>query len=912
MGFATICTKFELKLFSLFFNKLQGFTKNHCLICKNDFKIIIIQLLLCKKTNDMLEKIDKNSIVITPNRRLANHLQQRFAVTQCSKNLQAWHSLLVLPLDSWLQNLWQNHGNSHVLLTSNQELLLWQQSINKISGSEFATFAYLAKEAFMLLNSWELDTKIDDYSTFNEDALVFQKWQKEFTSYCQQHNFITHSQIIPKLIEIFNESPSTLAIPATINLIGFEQITPQLQTLLQCFKTHNISFQTLDINNLLSTQSSISFNTQDEEIYTAALWAKKLLAQSKQSKIACVLPNLTALRTKVQRIFSQVFNGTNAFNISVGEKLLDFPLIHFIFNLLELTYKVPLKTLNDFLLSPYFAITSNEFAEYSSLIAALRRQNKAEITWQELQNLSAVVDTNGRKVISEAKHINKIALFFKELENIQENILNKNTSPSNWAKVFCQKIQLLGNTLSSITMEEQALLNRFQELFVEFVTLQHIFPSLSQTKALNHLKTLAANSIFQLPSENCNINILGILEASGINFDYLWVMGMDDEHWPTAPNLNPFIPKELQKRHNLPHATANKELQFCTALTNRFTRSAKKIIFSFVKHSDDHQVNPSPLIATAEAITLSDLNIHDSISSNKISLENHVLESYSDEQAPEITSEESIKSGAKIFKLQSLCPFRAFAEIRLHAEELSNLEIGISKKDRGTIIHLALELFWKNVQSQRNLINFSSKQLTTIVTQCLDEALHSSLLKHALINFEKESLVNLLCGFLEHEKQREDFTVIEVEKKLTTKIGVIPLNLRIDRIDRLTNGNKLVIDYKTGKNTALIADFLGERPKSLQLPLYAVLNPEATSCAFAQINIAKINFNEITLERINRYLKLSQTQMNSWQELLDFWRGKLEQLAADFASGKSKVDPVENNICEQCALPILCRIHQKY
>ena len=48
----------------------------------------------------------------------------------------------------------------------------------------------------------------------------------------------------------------------------------------------------------------------------------------------------------------------------------------------------------------------------------------------------------------------------------------------------------------------------------------------------------------------------------------------------------------------------------------------------------------------------------------------------------------------------------------------------------------------------------------------------------------------------------------------------------IDRVDRLADGARVLIDYKTG-NAA--ADWRGERPDNPQLPIYALLHPEAWS-----------------------------------------------------------------------------------
>ena len=61
--------------------------------------------------------------------------------------------------------------------------------------------------------------------------------------------------------------------------------------------------------------------------------------------------------------------------------------------------------------------------------------------------------------------------------------------------------------------------------------------------------------------------------------------------------------------------------------------------------------------------------------------------------------------------------------------------------------------------------------------------------------------------------------------------------MRIDRIDRLADGARVLIDYKSGLADA---DWRGERPDNPQLPLYALLRPKhLVAVAYGRINAAE-------------------------------------------------------------------------
>jgi len=118
----------------------------------------------------------------------------------------------------------------------------------------------------------------------------------------------------------------------------------------------------------------------------------------------------------------------------------------------------------------------------------------------------------------------------------------------------------------------------------------------------------------------------------------------------------------------------------------------------------------------------------------------------------------------------------------------------------------------------------------------------------------------------------------------------------------------VLIDYKTG---AAIADWRGDRPDNPQLPIYALLQPEAlVAVAYARVNAADSGF--IAEAERRDIFKLGARSsplegMPNFAALVGLWAGRVERLAAAFASGRAEVAPTLK-ACRSCKLQGLCRV----
>ena len=103
-----------------------------------------------------------DTVVLTANRRLAGIVRQDYAVQQQIHDRQVWETPTILPLQTWLQNLWRSHPlESDQLLTPLQERQLWSDIIQETCHSTYPLLhvdntVQLVQQAWELLNHWDV------------------------------------------------------------------------------------------------------------------------------------------------------------------------------------------------------------------------------------------------------------------------------------------------------------------------------------------------------------------------------------------------------------------------------------------------------------------------------------------------------------------------------------------------------------------------------------------------------------------------------------------------------------------------------------------------------------------------------------------------------------------------------------
>ena len=133
-----------------------------------------------------------------------------------------------------------------------------------------------------------------------------------------------------------------------------------------------------------------------------------------------------------------------------------------------------------------------------------------------------------------------------------------------------------------------------------------------------------------------------------------------------------------------------------------------------------------------------------------------------------------------------------------------------------------------------------------------------------------------------------------VEERRPVRLWELELRCRLDRLDVVSTGGSLeklaIIDYKTGKR-GTPTDWLRDRPRDVQLPLYTLAVGDAVSATvIALLRPEGVQYKGLS-EQKGTFPGRTTTlpEGRTWSTQLEVWREQLENLAREFASGDSRV-----------------------
>lgn len=850
-----------------------------------------------------LTDITSDDQIITANRRLATHLHAAFNLAQQEKNL-AWVSPSILPLSQWLSSYWSQSNNTALLLDSMASRLIWQSILRKDSTDfpllDYTRAAEQAQQAWELLQQWCLPLATLE-NTQSDDIKAFLRWARQFQQLCEEKNW-TDAALLPVKIQSLL-ARSDFVPPHRLYTVGFDSFPPSIKALLDTIaqRAERITPTDLPPTNMCQC---LELANAEAEFRVMAQWARARWKKNPSKTIGCIVPELLSERSLVERIFKETFQDAfdQAINIAGGHSLLDFPIIQTALSVLDLLSNRPLERhqLTLLLLSPYLQSGISEKLDRASLDRYLRRSHEPLFTLTSL--------------LAQTSALLLAPLLSKRLRNAETALqlsVDSPAYPSEWAEIFVARLEYLGwPGERPMDSQEFQLVSQFQQQFRHYAGLDWLLGQQTHHEALETLRQLIGEALFQTEShQSATIQVLGILEASGLHFDELWVTNMNDDIWPRMPSPNPFIPVQLQREYGMPRSSANHERDYAQQIMARLRHSTTRLVasYSLQKQDEQRELSPSPLLRDFEAVTLCDLGL----SEPQAPKAKPQLEKWQDDQAPPLQPDEVVRGGASILQRQAECPFRAFAEIRLQAKPFEELDWGLSPAERGTLVHAVLAEVWRRLGNSATLKNLAPESLSLLVESAVSDSLNEEKFSQnkenlSLLTLEKQRLHQLVLQWLALEQEREPFSVTAIEQPCQLTMQGLTLYLQVDRIDTLSDGSQLIIDYKTGSPSP--SSWFGDRPDEPQLPLYALQNPEQVrGLAFGQVRAQNIKFNGLTAEA-GQLPGVKTIDMN-WGVLIEQWQTTLNQLTEDFCLGKAAVDPKKfPTTCTYCHLASVCRI----
>lgn len=857
--------------------------------------------------DDALDQALSGATLVTASRRLARALRERSNALQRAAGRDAWEAPAILPWPAWLGELWNEllYGGKPLplRLDEQQEAVVWERAIAASPGGDgllqLAATAQAAAKTWNLVRSWRLDAAALEAAA-TDDTWAFLAWAREFESACERGDWMDGARATDYLAA----SLARLSLPERIILAGFDEFTPQQQEFLAACRSAGARVLIAEpppADRAAAVRAS--FADSEQEILAAARWARSLVEDG-ATEIAVVIRDLEAARESVERTFAGVLDPASVlprsarrrplFNISAGPALASYPLVHAALLALDLAPEG-----NDFdsvsrlLRSPFLGGAGSEWTRRAALDAALRR-GANRVSVGRIERLAT-----GHR----CPHVAALLGAWRR----ERESLPAQQSPPEWARAFSTLLGRLGwPGAVALGSADYQTVKAWRDLLSDFARLGAVLPRTTYGDALARLRRMAQAKIFQPETEPAPIQILDLLDTFGMRFEHLWIAGLDDEHWPGPPRPDAFLPPALQRAHGLPHASAEREFAFAETITGRLLASAPDVVVSHAARENDCELAPSPLVAAVPP---------GEVEPRPYPLYREAMGRAELERIPDSTApphrEETAPGGTRVFQLQAECPFRAFAELRLGARPLETPAPGLSPRERGTLVHRALERIWTTLKSHAQLSAATQAELDTAVRAAVSDALaaigadRNEPLPAAFAAIEQARLERLLGDWLEIEKRRAPFTVVESEKKQYAEAGGVRCEVRVDRVDRLDDGREVIIDYKSGKPSP--GGWTGDRPDEPQLPLYAVSHQgELAAVLFGQVRTGEAGFKGyVAADGLVPGVKARDLPADIAE-----WRRVLDRLGADFRNGVANVDPKKPGTCRHCSLLALCRFSE--
>ncbi len=904
----------------------------------------------------LFEELPKSATILTPNQRLSAYLRKQY---QESQNTFVFETPDILPIQAWLHRLYDialtQAWCDKICLTTEQTLFLWEQIIQEYPPtqtllSKAHQTAQLAHQAWDLLNAWQIPLSTLKNAHHPETEL-FLFWLEPFQAALKQHHWLTPAELP---LYLSHRLPSHYCQTLFSHyLIGFEEIPPHLTTLFSKLDEHAISIESdegseprkhswdrerhgcrvrayRDVFTACPKSASLApslptnsknyqttCKTSSEEFKSALAYAKNVLEQNPTARIGIVVPDLKTHRSTLMALSQKLFYPDaflqepeiNEFvNISGGIPLKETLLVETIFSVLKLPQqRIALPDLHGLWHSPYL-----NFGEYEwkrpLLDARLQQSYPKYVSHTTLMRfLHTQLDFTEANLPS----------FYKALTNHPGHTPSAKTHQA-WLQILHQYLLDLGfpgnRVLSSSEIQR---LKAWEEVLKTFAALDRVNPAVSFEEAIKQLQYLCQQKLFQAKTKDTPIHILGLLEASGLSYTHLWITGLNEGTFPSPPNPNPLLPIALQRKWRMPHADVEREFEFAQRILMRLLAYSGESICSYSQESENNLLRKSALIRDFPLFNAT-------FSFPEIKAIPLKTEWIDDRYGLAINSGAPTKGGSTLFKLQAQCPFKAYAILRLKAEENPAINFGLSPALRGNLVHRALEYFYQKITAQSELLSLTLSEKESLLQEACSKALDFlnesySPAEHPYhYDLEHLRLKKLLQLWLEQEKNRPHFKIVATEKRLEAEFAGLQLSLRIDRIDRLDNGDEIIIDYKTG--LVHVDDWFSDRPNEPQLPLYCSLyDNDIKAIAFAKVHLQKIGLEGVgvvddTWTAISsKRLCFSKIEgIDPWQQQQALWREQLTLLAEEYKQGYAAVSPKEGDkTCQQCHLPSLCRIRQQ-
>ncbi|MGD8484212.1 MAG: PD-(D/E)XK nuclease family protein [Thioalkalispiraceae bacterium] len=387
---------------------------------------------------------------------------------------------------------------------------------------------------------------------------------------------------------------------------------------------------------------------------------------------------------------------------------------------------------------------------------------------------------------------------------------------------------------------------------------------------------------FQPHQVNSRVQLMGLSQTCLQQFDALIIASAEQEHLPGRVNSSPFFNDTVRKELAL--TTSTEQLSERLYHFRRLLESAPEVLITLRAEEHGEPVMPSPWLQAIQAFhqqaygyELQSAELTAILGQSRSVVEDTLdsLPPLTKQAKPTIVEPDMPDSfSPSAYQKMLDCPYRFFASYVLKLKAPEEVSEALARDEYGNRVHRCLQAFHSPVDG---LPGPFSQQLSAEVReqaiQLMNEIAEAVFQQDEQSNFEHhawhQQWSNIIPHYIDWEIERQqDWQVVKTELLAKNRLDESTfLKGRLDRIDRNTENQLSVIDYKTGqlpnKKDVLAGEYI-------QLPFYTLLDIEhhqhATDVAYLSLSkseklAVKVNLHGEELEQLAQAIALRLTDI---------------------------------------------------
>ena len=870
--------------------------------------------------------------VLCPHARLATELRRSHGDLQAARGARTWQALQSATPAQWLDHLVSAallrgevppEAAEGGFLVRAQELCLWEQAVAADGEAVAELFdreglARAALEAATLEQEWRIEVPA---ALHTAEYAAFLRWRERVADTCRAGRLRTAAESLAWRIGCVERGIGGL--PARLGLAGFVDAEPWLLHFLAVLEARGVALFRVDFGReAAALPRALECADAEGEARAAAAWAADLLARTPAARLRIAVADLPARRARLEAALDDVLHADAVgagwaaherdYAPAGGDPLTVAPVVDTALRLLQLfaaPRRVDLAEFGALLTGPGWSADADEADARACIERALREVLPPQASLERLVRAvaRAAADIDAPQLVAH------LAALLDARRPAPRRQL-----PSAWGVAFGALLAALGWPGQRQPLPAEAAAGaELHERLNGLAALDGVLGRVDAAEALRQLRRQCRERAFAPPRQRLpRVELCSLADALAGPVDGLWVMGLVEGAWPPAPRPNPLLPAELQRRAGIPAARADLLAAIALEAQASWLAGAGAAVFSWPRAEGEKPLRPSPLLAHLSVTTAPVPGCPDPPRA--------AVEAIDDAQGPPLRPGEAVRGGTALLAAQAACPAWAFHRYRLGAEPLPVPAPPLDARVRGSLLHSALEAFWRG----RRRADLAAMDDSARAAE-IDRVVEAALARHdreapeplppRLRELEARLLAGLLEAWLALELGRQEFEVAACEEQHRIVVEGVPIGIVVDRIDRLADGRYAIIDYKTGRKDRS-AGWTRERIAEPQLPIYAALafpERDIAAVALARVVADAPGFVGIAAEegllpgvagldaQRKRY---PEEAFPDWPAVRRIWAGRLRAIASEVREGAAGVVYASRTDLEYCDVEPLLRL----